>query len=70
MTMAKYIDADQIEKAIVSEGNTYLVDDEAIYVKLPQHECLYQLLMPKEVFIEAYNKYIRDYAFNGERDNG
>lgn len=48
------------DKTIVSEGNTFIVVDEGIYLKSPQYEYLYQLLMPKEVFIEAYNKYIRD----------
>ena len=48
------------DKIISSEGINFMVDNEGIYFKLPQHEYLYQLLMSKEVFIEAYNKYIRD----------
>lgn len=48
------------DTTIVSEGNIFIVANEGIYLKLPQHEYLYQLLMPKEVFIEAYNRYIRD----------
>lgn len=48
------------DKIISSEDNDFIVDDNGIYVKLPQHEYLYKLLMPKEVFIEAYNKYINN----------
>lgn len=48
------------DKIISSEGNDFIIDNNGIYVKIPQHEYLYQLLMSKEVFIEAYNKFIRD----------
>ena len=40
---------------------TYTIDDNGIYI---HHEVLgenvYRLIMTKEMFIEAYNKYIRD----------
>lgn len=41
-------------------GPTYVVDDSGIFVKIPNHEYAYETLMPKEIFIEAYNRYIKD----------
>lgn len=39
----------------------FIVDDYGIYVPQPQYgENIIELIMTKEAFIEAYNKYIRD----------
>ena len=46
------------------KGPTWIVDNSGIYVKLPNHEYAYETLMPKEIFIEAYNKYIRDNTYS------
>lgn len=39
----------------------FIVDDYGIYVPQPQYgENIVELIMSKEAFVEAYNKYIRD----------
>lgn len=43
-----------------NNGEHWVVDDGGIYVKLPGFQYAYQTILPKEVFIEAYNRYIRD----------
>ena len=39
----------------------FIVDNDGIYVTRPEYgENISTIIMPRETFIEAYNKYIRD----------
>ena len=39
--------------------DNFIVNDSGIYIKRPEYgENICEQIMPKEVFIEAYNKYI------------
>ena len=41
-------------------NDNFIVNDSGIYIKRPEYgENICEQIMPKEVFIEAYNKYIR-----------
>lgn len=41
-------------------NDSYYVSEDGIYVKVPQYgEKVYQQVISKEAFIEAYNKYIK-----------
>lgn len=43
-----------------NNGEHWAVYDTGIYVKLPGFQYAYKTVLPREVFVEAYNRYIRD----------
>ena len=50
--------------AIATLGPTYYVGDDGIYSRVQKTRDVYQCVMSKEVFVEAYNKWIK-----GENDD-
>lgn len=44
---------------ITTLGPTYYVDDSGIYSRVRATKDVYQCIMTKEIFIEAYNKWIK-----------
>lgn len=52
------------EIAIDTLGPTYYVDDDGIYSRITSTNDVYRCVMTKEIFIEAYNKWIK-----GENDD-
>lgn len=43
-----------------SGGENWVVDDGGIYVKVPNFQYVYKTVIPREVFIEAFNRYIKN----------
>lgn len=43
----------------VSMGPTYYVDDQGIYRQVYYHRHVYECVMTKEMFVDAYNKWIK-----------
>ena len=43
----------------VAIGPTYYVNDEGIYSRITSTNDVYRCVMTKEIFIEAYNKWIK-----------
>ena len=52
------------EIAIETLGPTYYVNNNGIYSRVRDTKDIYQCVMTKEIFIEAYNKWIK-----GENDD-
>ena len=52
------------EIGISTLGPTYYVGDDGIYSRVQQTRDVYRCVMSKEVFVEAYNKWIK-----GENDD-